>query len=70
MNNGRMWTVVSPNIGVPVFFIALAVTSLLIHYLVLTTTSYFGDYWKGSSMAAISAPVESVAKANIPTEVD
>ncbi len=56
MNNARIWTVVSPTVGVPVFFLALMFTSLFIHYHVLTTTEWFGDFWKGASA---QAPIEA-----------
>ena len=41
MNNGRMWTVVSPNVGVPIFFVALMTTSLVVHYMVAIGTPWF-----------------------------
>ena len=41
MNNGRMWTIVSPTVGVPIFFIGLAVTSLLVHKLVIVDSAWF-----------------------------
>ena len=44
MNNGRMWTVVSPNIGVPIFFVALAVTSLVVHKLLIVDSAWFKSF--------------------------
>ncbi len=44
MNNGRMWTVVSPTVGVPIFFIALALTSLTVHYFVAVNSPFFKSF--------------------------
>jgi light-harvesting protein B-800-850 alpha chain len=49
MNNARMWTIVSPSVGVPVFFIALAVTSLVIHGIVLTNTTWLPAFFQGAA---------------------
>ncbi|MGF1507984.1 MAG: light-harvesting protein [Myxococcota bacterium] len=49
MNNARIWTIVNPSVGVPIFFIGVMVTSLFIHFQVLTTTTWFGEFWAGSS---------------------
>jgi len=47
MNNARIWTVVSPNVGVPIFFLALMFTSLYIHYQVMANTTWFVGFWSG-----------------------
>ncbi|HJL42479.1 MAG TPA: light-harvesting protein [Myxococcales bacterium LLY-WYZ-16_1] len=49
MNNARIWTVVSPNVGVPIFFIALVTTSLFIHFQVANYTTWFGDFFQGGA---------------------
>lgn len=48
MNNARLWTIVSPNTGVPIFFIALFLTSVFVHYQVMANTSWFADFVKGT----------------------
>lgn len=50
MNNARLWTIVNPTVGVPIFFIALVATSLFIHLQVLSSTTWFGDFWKGADI--------------------
>lgn len=72
MNNGRMWTVLSPNVGVPIFFAALVITSLTIHYHLLTKTTYFTDFLRGTSAAVsvVNGDVDTMAKATIPEKVD
>jgi len=47
MNQGRMWTVVKPTVGIPVFLGAVAVTSLIVHYAILTHTTWFPSFLEG-----------------------
>lgn len=47
MNQGRIWTVVSPNHGLPILIGSVALTSLIVHYSVLSHVSWFGNYWNG-----------------------
>jgi light-harvesting protein B-800-850 alpha chain len=49
--------VVNPNIGLPLFFVAIVVTSLLIHMTVLTHTTWFSAFFQGHAKpAAVTAP--------------
>ncbi len=50
MNNAKMWLVVPPAIGVPVFLGAVAVGSFAVHTAVLTNTSWVSDFLKGQPM--------------------
>ena len=47
MNQGRIWTVVSPQIGLPLFISAVAITSLIIHYAVLSHTTWYPGFMQG-----------------------
>jgi len=47
MNQGRIWTVVQPNIGLPLIIGGAAVTSLLVHYAILSHTTWYPAYWNG-----------------------
>ena len=47
MNQGRLWTVVKPSIGLPMFLGAVAVTSLIVHYSILTHTTWFPAFLQG-----------------------
>ena len=47
MNQGRMWTVVKPTVGIPIFLGAVAVASLLVHYAILTHTTWFPAFLEG-----------------------
>ena len=63
MNNAKMWLVVKPTVGVPLFLSAVAVGSFAVHVAVLTNTSWVGDFLSGQEMgtsqtAAIEAPIQ------------
>ena len=47
MNQGRIWTVVKPTIGLPLFLGAVAITSLIVHFAILTHTTWFPAFMQG-----------------------
>jgi light-harvesting protein B-800-850 alpha chain len=47
MNQGRIWTVVQPTVGLPLFLGAVAITSLIVHFAVLTHTTWFPAFLQG-----------------------
>jgi light-harvesting protein B-800-850 alpha chain len=60
MNQGRIWTVVSPTVGLPLLIGSVAVTALLVHFAVLSHTSWYPAYWEGHKKVAMdttSTPV-------------
>jgi light-harvesting protein B-800-850 alpha chain len=59
MNQGRIWCVVNPTVGLPLFLGSVAVTSLIVHYSVLSNTSWFSYYWNGKANKAKAASVEA-----------
>lgn len=61
MNNGRLWLVVNPTVGIPLFLGAVALTSLTVHQALLNNTTWMKDFYAGSSKKvamATTAPVE------------
>ena len=54
MNQGRIWCVVNPTVGLPLFLGSVAVTSLIVHYTVLSNTTWFAGYWQGKAAKAAS----------------
>ncbi len=72
MNQGRIWCVVSPNVGLPLLLGSVAVTSLIVHASVMTHTTWMGSYWSGSWRNKVSAietkapPVASVTPQGSP----
>jgi light-harvesting protein B-800-850 alpha chain len=55
MNNGKLWLVVKPTVGLPIFFIGVAVTALLVHAAVLTNTTWFAKFLQGKAPAAAAS---------------
>lgn len=50
MNNAKMWLVVSPSVGVPIFLGAVAVGSFSVHLQVVKNTSWVDDFLQGVPM--------------------
>ncbi|MCE8006223.1 light-harvesting protein [Aestuariivita sp.] len=50
MNNSKMWLVVKPTVGVPLFLSAVAIGSFAVHVAVLTNTSWVSDFLSGVPM--------------------
>jgi light-harvesting protein B-800-850 alpha chain len=57
MNEGRIWTVVKPTVGVPLFLAAVCITSMLVHHAILNNTSWFSAFMQGgAARPAVTAP--------------
>lgn len=71
MNEGKIWTVVKPSVGVPLFLGAVVVMVFTVHFAILTHTTWFAAYWQGghrSGVASATAPaVETAPAAVMPT---
>jgi light-harvesting protein B-800-850 alpha chain len=52
MNNAKMWLVVSPSVGVPLFLGAVAVGSFAVHIAVLSKVSWYNDYLSGQPLGS------------------
>ena len=50
MNNSKMWLVVPPAVGVPLFLGAVAVGSFSVHVAVLSNTSWVSDFLSGQPL--------------------
>ena len=50
MNNAKMWLVVKPTVGVPLFLSAVAVGSFAVHVAVLSNTSWVSDFLQGQEL--------------------
>jgi light-harvesting protein B-800-850 alpha chain len=66
MNNAKMWLVVKPTVGVPLFLTAVAVGSFAVHVAVLSNTTWVSDFLSGkplgAGMASAVLPETDVAK--------
>jgi light-harvesting protein B-800-850 alpha chain len=49
MNQGRIWCVVHPTVGLPLLLGSVAITSLVVHASVMTHTTWMSSYWQGSA---------------------
>ncbi|MEM1142303.1 MAG: light-harvesting protein [Pseudomonadota bacterium] len=47
MNNGKMWTVVNPTVGIPLLLGGVAAVSLTVHFAVLNNTTWFPAFFGG-----------------------
>ncbi len=54
MNQGRIWCVVHPTVGLPLFLGSVALTSLAVHTAVMTHTNWMSNYWEGSARPRVS----------------
>lgn len=68
MNNARMWTVVNPTVGLPLFFVGVAATSLIVHTSIMTNSDFMGKFFAGEEMdsasIAVFDPTYKAAKAS------
>ncbi|MDP3262833.1 MAG: light-harvesting protein [Tabrizicola sp.] len=55
MNNAKMWLVVKPTVGVPLFLTAVAVGSFAVHVAVLSKTNWYNNYLVGAPLNATAA---------------
>ncbi len=47
MNQGRIWCVVKPTVGLPLFLGGVAVISFTVHFAILTNTTWFPAFFGG-----------------------
>lgn len=60
-NQARIWLVVNPNHGLPLFLGSVATIALLVHYAVVSHTTWFAGYWQGGKTVK-AAEVTSLPK--------
>lgn len=47
MNQGRIWCVVKPTVGLPLFLGSVAAISLIVHWAVLSNAPWFAAFFAG-----------------------
>lgn len=52
MNQGKIWRVVNPTVGVPLFLTAVAVSSFSVHWALYTHTTWLPAYHQGGQKSA------------------
>ena len=73
MNQSRIWLVVKPTVGLPLFLGTVLIIALLVHWAVLNNTAWFPAYWNGKAgqaavVIAPAAPPAPVLAAPQPAE--
>lgn len=66
MNQGKIWLVVKPTVGLPLFLGGVTVIALAVHTAILTSTKWYPAYYSGK--AAVSA-VMPAKTAQAPTTI-
>lgn len=69
MNNAKMWLVVPPAVGVPVFLGAVAVGSFSVHVAVLSNTSWVSDFLSGQELGTGDAQAALIQEGEATTKV-
>jgi light-harvesting protein B-800-850 alpha chain len=73
MNQGRIWCVVNPTVGLPLFLGSVALISFTVHGAVLSNSAWYKDFYNGVSMTKtasaekIVTPSAALTKAETPT---
>jgi light-harvesting protein B-800-850 alpha chain len=59
---GKLWTVVRPSVGIPIFLGAVAVGSFSVHLAIVSNTTWVRGFLNGSaSKVAVTAPAMAAA---------
>ena len=61
MNQGRIWCVVNPTVGLPLFIGGVAVTSLVVHASVMTHSTWVSKFFEGSAAAKAASAETTVS---------
>jgi light-harvesting protein B-800-850 alpha chain len=54
MNQGRIWCVVNPTVGLPLLLGSVTTIALLVHASVLGNTTWMSGYWQGGAKAKVA----------------
>lgn len=58
MNNAKMWLVVKPTVGIPLFLTAVAVSSFAVHVAVVSQAPWLQGYYMGNPIGGATASLE------------
>jgi len=70
MNNSKMWLVVKPTVGIPLFLTGVALGSFAVHVAVLSNTSWVSDFLQGQPLGSGDAVQTSMTIDALPALVD
>ncbi len=60
---GKIWLVVKPTVGIPLFLGSVALTSLFVHYQLLQATGWLKTYYMGKTKTAMIEQATPLAAA-------
>ena len=63
---GKLWCVVKPSVGIPLFLGAVAVSSFAVHLTLLRHATWLQQYYNGKPAAVAAAPAADTAAAAAP----
>ena len=63
MNQGKIWLVVKPTVGLPLFLGGVTVIALAVHAAVLTNTKWYPAYYSGKAAVAAVLPAKTAQAA-------
>ena len=58
---GKMWCVVKPSVGIPIFIAAVAISSFSVHLALTMNTTWVKNYLNGGTKTAVAAPAADTA---------
>ncbi len=61
MNQGKIWLVVKPTVGLPLFLGGVTVIALAVHTAILTSTAWYPAYYSGKAAVAAAMPKTAAA---------
>lgn len=61
MNQGKIWLVVKPTVGLPLFLGGVATIALSVHAAILTHTDWYPAYFNGNQKAKAAAAATAAA---------
>jgi light-harvesting protein B-800-850 alpha chain len=59
---GKMWCVVKPSVGIPLFISAVAIASFSVHLAIVSNTTWVKKFLNGAATAAVSQTETSTGK--------
>lgn len=63
---GKLWLVVKPTVGIPLFLGGVAIGSFLVHYMLLTHTTWLKKYYEGKPAATAMVDTSTAVAAAPP----
>lgn len=66
MNNAKLWLVVKPTTGIPIFLSAVAIGSFAVHVAVLSNTTWVSDFLSGRALGSGDMKTAEATQAQTP----